>query len=426
MWIEPNLENAWKAASEPVVITGLGVLSSVGIGKTTFWEALESGRSGIGPITRFDASPFPCQIAGELRDFNPSDFMPNSVIKHWHRHVHQSIAASKLAVEDAELSKAGYASDRIAVGIGTSVGSPNEAYRSLMDAYNSGGYKKVSKFASSAFSSHAATVHVSVDFGLKGPSITIASGCSTGLDILIWGMNQLKLNLADAVVVGATESPVFMESIATASSLGILSKRNDEPEKAMRPFDRYSDGIVLSEGACVFILERPGAAKARGAPILGELLGYGSASEGNNPLILEKQGIALSRAMHSALTSAGLQPHEVDAIQTHGVSLRMYDQCEAEAIQRVFGSNPQAIPISAVKSMTGQTYSAGGALGVAAGLMTLAKGLIPPIINLEVPIRDDMDFVSREARFNDVNTMVVNAMSFGGTHCAIVLGRANS
>lgn len=426
MWIEPEFENVWKAASEPVVITGLGVLSSLGIGKTIYWEALETGRSGIGPITRFDASPFPCQIAGELRDFNPSDFMPNSVVKNWHRHVHQSIAASKLAVEDAELGKAGYASDRIAVGIGTSVGAPNEAYRSLMDAYNSGGYKKVSKFASSAFSSHAATVHVSVDFGLKGPAITIASGCATGLDILIWGVNQLKQNLADAVVVGATESPVFMESIATASSLGILSKRNEEPEKAMRPFDRYSDGIVLSEGACVFILERSGAAKARGAPVLGELLGYGSASEGNNPLILEKQGLALGRAMRSAISSAGLQPHEVDTIQAHGVSLRMYDQSEAEAIQCIFGANPNAIPVSAVKSMTGQTYSAGGALGVAAGLMTLDKGLIPPIINLDVPDREDMDFVTPEARLNDVKTLIVNAMSFGGTHSAIVLRRANS
>lgn len=403
------------------------MLSSNGLGRETYWNALANGVSGIGPITRFDASQFPCQIGGELKDFNPEDFMPKSQVRNWHRHTHQSVAAARMAIADAEFATAGYDPERIAVGIGTSVGSPNEMYQWGVEAVESQGYRKLPKTGSSAFSGHSATVHVSVNFGLRGPAITIASGCATGLDVLGWGLAQLRQGRADAAVIGATESPLFPMSFATACSLGILSKRNNEPDKAMRPFDRHRDGIVLSEGAVVFVLERADRAKARGARVIAELAGFGSAAEAINPLILDRQGVGLSRAMQAALRDAGTLPHEIDHVESHGVSLEMYDRCETSALKQVFGDHAYRMPIAAVKSMVGQAYAAGGLMGAAAGLMTIETGVIPPILNLDDPDPEcDLDYVPHAARMGDIATVLTCAMSFGGTHSAVVLRRSLS
>lgn len=412
--------------STRVAVTGIGVLAPNGIGIRPFWEALKEGRSGIGPVDRFDTSEFPCRIAGQLWDFNPEDFMEKSVVRNWHRHVHQAVASSKLAVQEAELSRAGYPPERLATAVGTSIGSPNEAYRAQQEAYETKGYRKVSRFASSAFSGHSATVHVTIDLGMRGPALTISSGCTTGLDAVAWGMGQIRQGRADAAVVGATESPLFPMSFATACSLGILSKRNEDPKGAMRPFDRRRDGIVISEAAVAVVLEQLDRAQARGANILAELMGTGSAADGTNPLVLEQDGAALSRAVEAALDDAGLRPNEIDHIQSHGVSLEMYDRCETNAYKRTFGASAYRIPISAVKSMTGQAYAAGGLLGFAAALLPLNEGIVPPTINLEEPDPEcDLDFVPLRPRVNDINTAMVSAISFGGTYSAAILARVN-
>lgn len=410
----------------PVVITGLGVLACNGIGRRAFWDALASGKSGIGPIRRFDASEFPCQIAGELWDFHPEDFMSKRLVQHWHRHVHQAVACAKLAVEDAELSKAGYESERMAVAVGTSIGSPNEAYEEQAEAFRTSGYRRVSKFASSAFSGHSATVHVSVDFGLRGPAITISSGCATGLDVLAWGVNQIRLGKADAAVVGATESPLFPMSFATQCSLGILSKRNSEPEKAMRPFERNRDGIVLSEGACTLVLEREDRARARGARLLAEVAGNGSSAEAHNPLILEREGKSLARAITMSMQEAGVTPNDIDHVQSHGVAIEMYDRSETNSFKQTLGDRAYRVPISAVKSMVGQAYAAGGLFGVAGAMLALNEGVTPPTVNLDEPDpMCDLDYVPHRARMNDVETALVAAISFGGTFSATVLRRVN-
>lgn len=411
---------------QPVVITGMGVLASNGLGRAAYWDALRKGISGIRSVKRFDTTDFPCQIAGELWDFDPSDFMKKNVVKNWHRHVHQAVASSRMAVEDAAFSDAGYDSDRVAVAIGTSIGSPNEAYQAQQEAFDSGGFRKVNKFASSAFSGHAATVHVTIDVGLRGPAVTISSGCTTGLDTLAWGCDQIRMGKADAALIGATESPIFPMSFATACSLGILSKRNDEPEKAMRPFDRHSDGLVLSEGACSLVLERADMARARGAPILCEVAGNGSMAEGRNPLLLDPKGEALAKSCRAALREAGAVPGDIDLIQAHGVSIPMYDHCEIRAYKEVFGDRVYRVPVSAVKSMVGQSYSAGGLLAVGAALLALEEGVISPTLNLDDPGPIcDLDFVPHTARLNDVNTVLVTAMSFGGTHSTTVLRSLN-
>ncbi|MBI2424917.1 MAG: beta-ketoacyl-[acyl-carrier-protein] synthase family protein [Candidatus Hydrogenedentes bacterium] len=414
-----------KPHAIPVVITGLGVLSCNGTGRKSYWKALANGQSGIRAIKRFDASDLPCQIAGELWDFNPEDYMKKSTVRRWNRHVHQAVACSRLAVEDAELNQAKYDPERIAVAIGTSIGSPDEAYQEHMESLETGGFRKISKFASSAFSGHSATVHVSIDIGLRGPAVTISSGCATGLDVLAWGMKEIRLGNADAALVGATESPIFPLSMASACSLGILSQRNREPELAMRPFDRHRDGIVLAEGACAVVLERLDHALARGARILGEVGGSGAAAEAQSPLILDQQGQALARAIASCLAEAGLSAHEVECVLAHGVSLEMYDKCETNAYKLALGKHAYRIPVSAVKSMIGQSYSAGGLLSVGAALMVLNDGIVPPTLNLEHPDPAcDLDYVPQRARMNDIRCALVTSISFGGTHSAVVLKRA--
>ena len=413
-------------STEPIVITGVGILASNGIGREAFWRAIRSGVSGIRRIERFDASELPCQIGGELWYFNPEDFMKKNVVRTWCRHVHQALASARLAVDDAELQHAGYSPARIATGIGTSVGGPNEQYRAHREAYDTGGFKKIGKLASSKFAGHSATVHVTVDLGFKGPAITIASGCATGLDSLAWGVNLIKTGRADVALVGATESPIFPMSIASACSLGILSKRNDAPEKAMRPFDRNRDGIVLSEGAVALVLERADRARARGARVFGNVLGYGSAAEAQSAMILDAEGRGLADAVEAALRDAGVRAHDIDCVQCHGVSLAMYDRSETNAYKRSLGDAAYRIPISAVKSMIGQPYAAGGLFGVAAALLSLETGVIPPTVNLEDPDPAcDLDFVPCVARLNDVSTALVTSISFGGTHTAVVLRRAN-
>lgn len=411
---------------EPVVITGMGILACNGMGREDYWDALVEGRSGIRHIDRFDPSELPCQIAGQLWDFDPADFMKKADVRRWNRHVHQAVACSRFAVDDADLESANYEAERMAVAIGTSVGTPDEAFDFHREAFEARGWKGVDRFASSAFAGHSATVNVSVNFGLRGPAITIASGCATGLDVIAWGMHEIQAGRADAALVGATESPIFELGLAGACSLGILSRNNDDPAGAMRPFDAASDGIVLSEGVAAVVLERADNAIARGARIFAEVAGNGSAAEGKSPLILDKDGRALARAITVALKEAGMQPHEIDAAQCHGVSLPMYDRSETQAYKRALGDHAYRIPISATKSMTGQPYSAGGIMSVVSAICAFEKGLVSPTINLEHPHEDcDLDYVPSHSRMNDVSSALVTSISFGGTHSATVLRRYN-
>lgn len=409
-----------------IAVTGFGILACNGLGKDAFWDAIQAGRSGVRTIDRFDPSPYPCRIAGQLWDFNPEDFMRKADVRRWHRHVHQALAASRMAIEDSEILGAGLDQERIGVGIGTSVGAPDEHYLKYREQFENNGWRKINKFASSASSAHSSTVNVSVNFGLKGPGTTIASGCATGLEVIDWGVQQIRAGRADAALVGATETPITAMTVAVSCSLGILSSRNNEPDRAMRPFDRDSDGLVLSEAAAALILERADIARARGARIYALIEGYGAAAEAHSPLTLDEEGEALSHAIQKALASAAVAPNELDAAFCHGVSLPMYDRGESKAYKHALGDSAYRIPISATKSMVGQPYAAGGLMGVGASLLAFDSGVIAPTINLENPDPlCDLDFVAQEARVNDVDTALVTAMSFGGTHNALVLRRNN-
>lgn len=405
-----------------IVITGIGVLTSNGTGRADFWDALENGRSGIRRIDRFDTDDLPCKIGGQLWDFDAHDYMSKADVRRWHRVVHQAVAAAKLSIDDAQLDEAGYDPNRVAVGIGSSINARDDEYDRDREIISTKGWGELDQFASSTNSAHAPTANVCSKFGFCGPAITIGSGCATGLDTIAWGVGQIRSGLADIAVIGASETPITLPVFSVSQAIGILSQKNDVPEKAMRPFDKDGDGLVLSEASIVLVLERGSAARKRGASIFAEIAGSGSASEGNNPLLLQRNGDAVSRAILSALRASGMAKDDVECIQAHGVGLSTYDKAEVQAYKTALGPHALRVPISAVKSMTGQPYSVGGLLGVAGGCMSLTTGIVPPTINHGSPTEGcDLDFVPNEARLNAPTNVLVTAMSFGGTHSAVVL-----
>ena len=405
-----------------VVITGVGVLACNGIGRKAYWDALENGRSGIGLVDRFDVSNLPCKIAGQLWDFDPYKYLSKADVRRWHRNVHLAVAAAKFALDESHFEDAHYDPNRVAVGIGSSISSRDEEYDKDRAIADNGGWEKMDKFASSTNSAHAATANVTSKYGFCGPAITIGSGCATGLDAVMWGVAQIRNGNADASIIGATETPITAPVFNTGLAMGILSLQNSEPSKAMQPFSRHSDGIVVSESSVILVLERADAARQRGAHIYAEVAGAHSTSEGRIPLVLQRNGEAVSRAISGALENAGLNVTDLDCIQSHGVGLSAYDAAEVQAYKTALGEHAYRVPISAVKSMTGQPYSVGGLLGLAGGLMSLETGIIPPTINLDEPADGcDLDFVPNEARLNAPNNVLVAAMSFGGTHSALIL-----
>ena len=402
------------------------MLACNGTGREAFWSALEEGRSGIDYITRFDPSDLPCKIGGQLWDFDAHDYLKKADVKRWHPSVHQAVAATKLAMEDSELLDAGYQPERVATGFGTSVGDIDAAYHEYMCIRHENGWENMPRLTSSAVSAHASTANVTAMFGFRGPAITIGSGCSTGLDTLAWGVGQLQTGNVDAAVVGATETPLFDLAMAAAAKLGILCNDYKSPTDAMRPFDKSSSGLVLSESAVVLTLERSDHAEARGARIFGEVAGNGSASEGHSAVILQREGYAIANAIQAALEDAGLEARDIDCAHCHGVSLPMYDKAETQGYRNALQEYAYRIPITASKSMIGQAYAVGGLLNVVGALLSLERGVIPPTINLENPSPEcDLDYVPKTSRYNDPATALVNALSFGGTHTAAVLKRWN-
>jgi len=403
-----------------VVITGLGVVSPVGIGKEAFWDSLIHGRSGITRITRFDPSDFPSQIAGEVKDFNPEDFIPKGASK-ISRFSQFAVAAAKMAVEDAGLD---ISSDpyRIGACFGTSIGGGGWPFEKAHLEFLNKGPKGIWPLSASEYAPHAPTSYVCIFLGIQGPGVTIASACATGLDVVEWGRSQIRSGRLRAAVVGGTEAPLYPFSFAALCASGNLSSRNKEPEKASRPYDLYRDGIVVSEGAAAVVLEDMEYALNRGAWIYAEVIGFSGASEGNHIRKLDLEGKILTKAMKGALSDAGLSAEEIDYIHAHGNSLQDYDVAETNAFKKVFGEYAYHIPISSIKSMIGHSFGAAGAFQVVSSCMSIQHNLIPPTVNLEVPDpKCDLDYVPNQARFARIQTILINAHSLGGMHSVLVL-----
>jgi len=411
---------------ERVVITGLGVVSPVGIGVTAFWEALTEGRSGIDWIRSFDTSKLYCKIGGEVRDFNAADFRPAKKAARSGRFSNFAVAAAQLAVRDADLDTGRLDPYQMGAIFGTTMAGlgniGDEVYALLHRQKMS--HEGLDLLAPSEVAAHAATSNVCIDLGLKGPNSTSGVGCVSTLDAMDSAVHLLRSGRAQMMVAGATEACVSEVGFSVLARQGVLTHRNDPPAAACRPYDKTRDGLALSEGSAAVVLETAEHAMDRGARIYAEVLGYAVTTEAHHLLLAKPDGEELARAFRQALLQAKIAVDEIDYICAHGISNQQYDVAETNAVKMVMGEHAYRVPMSSIKSMTGQPFAAGGGWQIVAACMAMQADLIPPTINYHTPDPAcDLDYVPNVARAARVETVMLNSHSVGGTHACMLLRR---
>jgi 3-oxoacyl-[acyl-carrier-protein] synthase II len=410
--------------SRRVVITGLGVVAPNGIGKHAFWEALVAGKSGIDYITSFDSAPYACDVAAEVKDFEPTNFMTKKNARELWRFSQFALASAQMAIDDAKLEITDRNRMDMGACFGTCVSGVERVYESF-ELVRRSTFSDLNPLTSFQYSTHAPVAHVAIELGIKGPVMTLASGCSTGLDVINWGYEQIQAGLVTSVVAGSTEAPLTPMVYSTWAALGILAKATAKPAKASRPYDLTRDGLVLGEGGGAVVLEELERAKERGAPIYAEVTGFGSASEALNLRKGDLTGDGLARAIRQALASCSVSSDSIDYINSHGNSLPENDLAETNAYKDAFGAGAYSIPISSIKSMIGQPIAASGILQAISTALTVSNGIIPPTINYST--RDpqcDLDYVPNFSRRARVKRALINAHAMGGTHSVILIEKA--
>lgn len=406
-----------------VVVTGVGLVSPLGAGTTETWQGILDGRNGIGPITRFDASEFACRIAGEVPDFEPTLYVEKKELKKTDFFTQFALAASTLAVEDSGLSIDDSNAERVGVIIGSGIGGLPliEKVHSIMLEK---GPSRISPFFIPGLIANMAAGQVSIRFGAKGPNSSPCTACTTGLHAVGDAFRQVQLGFADAMISGGTEGVVTALAIGGFSAMRALSTRNDEPEKASRPWDAERDGFVVGEGAGIVVLEELEQATARGASIYAEIVGYGMGADAFHISAPDPQGAGAARVMRVALEDAGLSADTVGYINAHGTSTTLGDLAEVGAIKEVFGDHAYRLAVSSTKSSTGHLLGAAGGLEAGILALTLKNQILPPTINLDQPGDGcDLDFVPWKARPTDVRVALTNSFGFGGTNGALVMTR---
>jgi 3-oxoacyl-[acyl-carrier-protein] synthase II len=404
-----------------VVVTGIGPVTPVGIGRQAFWDALVAGRSGIGPITLFDASEFPVRIGGEVKDFDPTTWMDRKAARRTDRVVHLALAAARLAWEDA--GSPSVDPQRAAVVVSTGVGGlqyMEDQIRLLAER----GPDRVSAFTVPAMMPNAATGQIAMDLGFTGPNACITTACAAGAHGVGEAYRYIKHGMADLAVAGGTEAGITPLSLAAFAQMQALS-RNPDPAKASRPFDADRDGFVMAEAAGILILEEEERARERGATIYANVVGYGTSADAFHITQPEPQGAGAVIAMQMALTDAGEDAEAVDYINAHGTSTQLNDAAETRAIKKALGDHAYRAAISSTKSMTGHMVGAAGAAEAAVAALAVHHGVIPPTTNYETPDPEcDLDYVPNEARKADVRLALSNAFGFGGQNAVLAIARA--
>lgn len=407
-----------------VAITGVGVVSPIGTGVQTFWNALMEGRSGVHRISAFDPSAFDCQIAAEVTDFDPSPFMDRKEIRRNDRFVHFAVAATRMALEDAGFAITPRIADRIGVIIGTGIGGARtweDAHQTLLER----GPGKVSPFFVPMMIINMASGIVSILIGARGPNFSVVSACATGGHAIGEAFRLVQRGDALAMICGGTEAGVTPLSLAGFCTMKAMSTRNDEPERAMRPFDAQRDGFVMGEGAGILLLEDWEHAERRGAHIYAEMAGYGMSADAYHITQPDPEGDGAARAMQRAIDDAGLEPSQIGYINAHGTSTPYNDKFETLAIKRVFGDQARRVPVSSTKSMTAHLLGAAGGVELIASVLTLERQVLPPTINYEVPDPDcDLDYVPNVPRPARVEAAMSNAFGFGGHNATLLVRRA--
>lgn len=404
-----------------VVITGVGLVTPLGIGTDESWSAICSGKSGIGPITKFDASDFNTRIAGEVKNFDPADFLPKKEANRIEPHISYSVAASLMAMEDSALKIDSSNAERIGVLIGCAMGGLASLERNI-ELIQKRGPRRVSPFFIPMMITNMAAGQVSIHVGAKGPNASVATACAAGTHAIGEAYNFIQKGYADAMIAGGVESVITPTSIAGFNALKALSLRNDEPQKASRPFDRDRDGFVLGEGCGILILESLDHALKRGAPIYAEIGGFGMSGDAYHITAPVPDGDGAARCMQAALDDGNLQPESIDYINAHGTGTPMNDVCETFAIKTVFKNHAALIPVSSTKSMTGHLIGGAGGVETVFTALTIKHGIIPPTINLDNPAEGcDLDYVPKVARKKDVTCAMTNSFGFGGTNASLIL-----
>ena len=404
-----------------VVITGIGVVTPVGIGQEKFWEALRTGSSGIDRITLFDAIRYATQIAAEVKDFKPEDFIPRQLLEQTGRFAQFVLAATREAIVDAGLVLEKENSHHIGISIGTSRGGVLDLEEECR-LWQAGNREQLSSVFLTKYFPHSAATAIAVMLGTKGPNNTVMAACASGTMAIGNAFRILQRGDVDVIIAGGTEAPITPLLFAGACSTKAMSERNDEPLRACRPFEKNRDGYVMGEGAGVVILETLIHALNRGAKIYGEITGYGLTCDAYHITAPDPSGKGLARAMSDALTESKLLPSEVDYLNAHGTSTFLNDKCETLAIKQVFGSHAYSLPISSTKSMTGHLMGATGAVELIACILTMENSLIPPTTNYEVPDPDcDLYYVPNQAIKSTVLTAMSNSLGFGGHNASLVL-----
>ena len=409
-----------------VAVTGLGALAPGGFNSAdAAWQAASNGKSGIAPLSRFDPSEFSVRIAGEVRDFNIGDYLPEKRARHMDLFIHYGVAAAAQAIADAGLNSPQPDPERIGVAIGSGIGGLHMIEK-VQDIYRKSGPRRISPFFIPATIINMIAGHVSIDFGFLGPNISMVSACTTGAHNIGNAYRMILCGDADVMICGGAEAaitPLGLGSFASARAL--TTDCADEPERASCPFDRRRSGFVLSEGAGVLVLEEGERAKKRGAKIYAMMTGYGMSADGHHMTAPLEDGGGAARAMQNAMADAGLPPDGVDYINAHGTSTPLGDVAETRAIRRALGAAADRTLVSSTKSMTGHLLGAAGGLEAALTVQALRHQIAPPTINLESPDPDcDLDYVANEARPARLRAALSNSFGFGGTNATLAFAAA--
>lgn len=410
-----------KEGIKRVVITGLGAITSIGLTVDEFWDNLTGGVSGVGPITQFDATGFPVRIAAEVKDFDPRQYMDFKEARRSHRSIQFALAAAHRALADAGLTVARANADQVGVVMNTGGGGIGdmEAAAHILAQKGPG---RVSPFVVPKVMANAVACLISIHVGARGPVMTSTAACASGNYAFVEAMHLLRRGEAEAVIAGGTEAAITPVAMASLGNAGALSRRNDEPQRASRPFDQDRDGFVMGEGVVVMILETERHALARGARIYAEVAGGSLTADAYHVTAPDPDGDGAIRAMRLALEWAQMQPQDMDAVFAHGTSTPLNDMVETKAIKAVFGEHAYRVPISATKSMVGHTLGAAGAISALAAVLAIHNGLVPPTINLETPDPEcDLDYVPGVARHQPVRAAMVNAFGFGGQNAVLIV-----
>jgi 3-oxoacyl-[acyl-carrier-protein] synthase II len=406
-----------------VVVTGMGMVTPLGVGTEAGWQALCRGESGVGPVTHFDAREFRTRIAGEVKDFNPLDFIERKLVRRGDRFIHFALAAARMALEDAGLKVTPANGERVGVSVGTAMGGIESIERNH-EFLIKGQRQQISPFFVPSFLCNMATGQVAIEFGAKGANMCTVTACASGTHAIGDAAVIIQRGEVDAMIAGGTEAAIRPLVFAGLDPLKVMSARNDAPEKASRPFDKGRDGFVVGEGAGMVILEELASAQNRGAKIYGEVLGYGLNSDAYHITAPDPEGLGAAACMRLALEDAGITASQVDYINAHGTSTELNDLSETKAIKKVFGGRSHKIPVSANKSMMGHLWAGAGVIEAIASLLTISEGIIPPTINLETPDPEcDLDYVPNKARRAEVNIVLSNSFGFGSTNGCLILGK---